>query len=293
MVATQKKILVPVDFTPSSNSAILLASNMAALHGSEVILLHVVEPAAPMVEFFTDEDLTGKKKEMASKLLDKQIASHKRETEVAMSKMIVEGKPYREILRVAEELMVEMVVMGTWGTHAVENDMIGSNVNKVVRSAKCPVVTVTRTPENAELSKIMIAVDPGFGIRELRKILEKYSKVYNPVVELVTVAVKESEVAEMTDYLQKQQSTLVRQGIKEVRIKVLSGYIVSEALLDYATESGHAMIWMETHGRKGLSNWIIGSVTEEVLQYSPVPVLSLHPEREPSRKHYYHSNFPV
>lgn len=293
MEATQKKILVPIDFTPSSNSALILASNMAAVHGSEVILLHVVEPSAPMVEFFTDEDLTEKKKSMAIKLLDRQIASQQNDAEVPMSKMIVSGKPYKEILRAAEELMVETIVMGTWGTHAVENDMIGSNVNKVVRSAKCPVVTVTRAPENAELSKIMIAVDPDFGIRELRKILEKYGEVYNPVVELVTVATKESEVAEMTDYLEKQQKTLINQGIIDVRIKVLTGYIVSEVILDYAIKAGHDMIWMETHGRKGLSNWIIGSVTEEVLQYSPVPVLSLHPEREPSHKHYYHSNFPI
>ena len=210
-----------------------------------------------------------------------------------MSKMIVEGKPYREILRAAEELLVEMVVMGTWGTHAIENDMIGSNVNKVVRSARVPVVTVTRAPEHAEMSKIMIAVDPNFGIRELRKFLEQYRKAYNPVVDLVAVALRESEVEELQDYLNKQRDTLMKQGIKDVTTTVRQGYIISETILDYAQEAGHDMIWMETHGRKGLSNWIIGSVTEEVLQYSPVPVLSLHPEREPVRKTYYHSNLPI
>jgi nucleotide-binding universal stress UspA family protein len=292
MEKRQKKILVPVDFTPSSNSALLLAGNIAALHGSELVLLHVVEPSAPMAEFFTDEDLTGKKRKMAIKLLDRLIETNK-EMGVPMTKMIVEGKPYREILSAAEENLVEMIVMGTWGTHAIENDMIGSNVNKVVRSARIPVVTVTRPPEHAEMSKIMIAVDPNFGIRELRKILEQYHKVYNPVVDLVAVALRESDVDELKDYLDKQRQTLMKQGIKDVTTTVRQGYIISETILDYVQEAGHDMIWMETHGRKGLSNWIIGSVTEEVLQYSPVPVLSLRPEREPTRKTYYHSNLPI
>jgi nucleotide-binding universal stress UspA family protein len=225
-------------------------------------------------------------------LLDRLIETNQKQLGVEMSKMIVVGKPYKEILRAAEELMVEMLVMGTWGTHAVENDMIGSNVNKVVRAAKCPVVTVTRSPEHAELSKIMIAVDSGFGIRELRKLLNRYHKVYNPVVELVAVALNEKDAPELADFLNKEKTALEKEGIKDVRTTVLTGYIISEALLDHAEKSGQDMIWMETHGRKGLSNWIIGSVTEEVLQYSPVPVLSLNPHREPKKKNYYHSNSP-
>lgn len=291
MEARQKKILVPIDFTPSSESALAVALNFAALHGSEVVLAHVVEPQAVMAGFFSDDDHQERKRGYANKLLDKVMEAHK--GEVPISKMLLEGKPYKAILQGAEEILAEMIVMGTWGTHAIESGMIGSNVNKVVRNAKIPVVTVTRAPEKGGFGKLLIAVDSKFGIRELRAMLQQYRKTYNPVVELISVAVQDGEVPELTKYLEKQREALTQQGIKDVQIQVRVGGIISDAILAYAKEGGHDMIWMETHGRQGLAGWLLGSITEEVLQFSPVPVLSLHPERQPDRTHYYHSNLPI
>lgn len=292
MEVRQKKILVPVDFTPSSDSAMAVAMKFAAMHGSEIMLVHAMESLAPMAEFFADSDLMERKRAYAHKLLDKMIAEHSGKG-VAVSKMLYEGKPYNVIVNASEEILAEMIVMGTWGTHAIESGMIGSNVNKVVRNAKIPVVTVTRMPEKEEFTKVLVPVDPQFGIRELRAFLQSYSKVYNPNVELLCVAMHEKDVDEMYAYLKKQSDALHAQGIKNVEIKVRVGGIISDAILAYAKENGHDMIWMETHGRTGIAGWLLGSVTEEVLQFSPVPVLSLHPDREGDHKTYYHSNLPV
>ncbi len=288
----KKKILVSVDFTPSSEAAITTGIRFASMHGAELVLLHVIEGSAPIAEFFADGDLTEKKRNYSIKMLDKLAEQHKT-GDLAVSHMVVEGKPYTAILRVADEIDAEMIVMGTWGSHAIETGMIGSNVNKVVRGAKIPVVTVTRQPENTNFSKILIAVDPVFGIRELRHILAVYHKAYNPTVELVCIAATEKDVDEMKVYLKKQSATLHEQGIANVVATVRVGGIISDAILSYVKEGGHDMIWMETHGRKGISGWILGSITEEVLQYSPVPVLSLHPDRESTVRYYYHSQFPI
>jgi nucleotide-binding universal stress UspA family protein len=291
MEKRQKKILVPVDFTPSSESAIAVALNFAAMHSAEMVLLHIVEASAPMAEFFADGDLMEKKRAYSLKMLDKLVEQHQG-APAGVSRMIMEGKPYKEILKASEEIAAEMIVMGTWGSHAVESGMIGSNVNKVVRGAKIPVVTVTRQPDNTNFSKILIPVDPQFGIKELRQLLEMYNKAYNPVVELVTIAASEKEVPELTAYLKKQSATLHEQGIKDVQTTVRVGGIISDSILAYAKKGGHDMIWMETHGRQGISGWILGSITEEVLQYSPVPVLSLHPDRASKVAYYYHANSP-
>lgn len=291
MEKRQKKILVSVDFTPSSEAAIAVASKFATMHGAEMVLLHVVEAIAPVAEFFADGNLAEKKREYSMKMLDKLVEQH-RTPELAVSRMLMEGKPYKEILKAVEEIGAEMLVMGTWGSHAIETGMIGSNVNKVVRSARIPVVTVTRQPEGKDFSKLLIAVDPEFGIKELRHFLQIYHKAYNPVVELVIIAASEKEVGELKAYLNKQSAALHEQGIKNVLVTVRVGGIISDGILEYAKEGGHDMIWMETHGRQGISGWILGSITEEVLQYSPVPVLSLHPERESKVSYFYHANAP-
>jgi nucleotide-binding universal stress UspA family protein len=291
METRQKKILVPVDFTPSSDSALAMALLFAKLHRSEVVLLHAVEPAAPMAEFFADTDLHERKRAYATKLLDHMIATHT--GEVTISRMLIDGKPYKAILQATTEIQPEMIVMGTWGTHAIESGMIGSNVNKVVRNAVIPVVTVTRANADTKIDRILVPVDPKFGIRELRAFLQYYRKSYQPHIELIAIAMHENEVDELQKYLNKQVGALHHQGMPDVSTHVRVGGIISESLLAYAKEGAFDMIWMETHGRKGLAGWLLGSVTEEVLQYSPIPVLSLHPEREPDHTYYYHSNFPI
>jgi nucleotide-binding universal stress UspA family protein len=291
METRQKKILVPVDFTPSSDSALALALKFAKLHGSEIVLLHAVEPSAPMAEFFADTDLHERKRAYAAKLLDHMIATY--QGEVTITKMLIDAKPYKAILQAAQEILAEMIVMGTWGTHAIESGMIGSNVNKVVRNAAVPVITVTRANSDTVIDRILITVDPKFGIRELRHFLQEYRKGYQPHVELLCIAMHDNEVEELERYLHKQVESLHHQGIPDVAAHVRVGGIISESVLAYAKEGEFDMIWMETHGRKGLAGWLLGSVTEEVLQYSPIPVLSLHPEREPDHTHYYHSNFPI
>jgi nucleotide-binding universal stress UspA family protein len=291
METRKKTILVPVDFTPSSDSALALALLFAKLHGSEVVLLHAIEPSAPMAEFFADTDLHERKRTYATKLLDHMIASHA--GDVKLDKLLIDGKPYKAILQAAQDLKAEMIVMGTWGTHAIENGMIGSNVNKVVRNASVPVVTVTRASADTIIDRILVTVDPKFGIRELRSFLQAYRKVYQPHVELLCIAMHESEVQELERYLAKQVTALHHQGIADVHATVRVGGIISESVLAYAKEGKFDMLFMETHGRKGLAGWLLGSVTEEVLQYSPIPVLSLHPEREPDHTYYYHSNFPI
>jgi nucleotide-binding universal stress UspA family protein len=292
MEKRQKKILVPVDFTPSSEAAIAVGLKFAKMHGAELVLLHVVEGNAPMSEFFAEGDLTEKKRAYSLMMLEKLESQHKGHG-IALSHLIKDGKPYTAILKAAEEILAEMIVLGTWGSHAVESGMIGSNVNKVVRGARIPVVTVTRQPDKDDFKKILIAVDPDFGIRELRHILAVYHNAYNPMVELVSIAATEKDVDALKLYLKKQSAALHEQGIKDVMTTVRVGGIISDAILAYAKDAGHDMIWMETHGRRGISGWILGSITEEVLQYSPVPVLSLHPERESAALFYYHSNLPI
>lgn len=57
MEKRQKKVLVSVDFTPSSDAAITVGITFAKMHSAELVLLHVLEGVAPMAEFFTDGEI--------------------------------------------------------------------------------------------------------------------------------------------------------------------------------------------------------------------------------------------
>ena len=292
MEKRQKKIIVAIDGSPTSYKAMHVAGEFAAIHNAELVLLHAVEPVPNLFEFFAEDELNEKRRTWGLRLLDAARKAYNG-PEVEISEMIVTGRPYKAICEAAEEILAEMIVIGAWGKHAEGTGLVGTNVQKIVRTAKVPVVTVPEFAEGAQFGKILLPVEIEFGAIELERFLYEYHRVYNPVVEMLAVVRKENDLEEAEAFLNKQKNILTRAGIKDVVVTTILGVDPAREIINYAEENGHDIIWMETHGRKGLAGWFFGSVTGEILNASSIPVLSLHPEREPARTHYYHANLPI
>ncbi len=292
MEKRQKKIIVAIDGSPSSHKAMHVGGEFAAIHNAELILLHVVEPVPNLFEFFAEDELNEKRRVWGIRMLEAAKKAYEG-PEVNISEMIVTGKPYKSIVEASEEILAEMIVIGSWGKHAEGSGMVGTNVQKIVRTARVPVVTVPEFADGTQFSKVLLPVDLEFGAIELQRYLYEYHKVYNPVVEMLAVVRREADLEETKSYLNKQKSLLKKAGIKDVLTKIVMGTDPAREVVKYSEENGHDIIWMETHGRKGLAGWFFGSVTGEILNISRIPVLSLHPEREQNRTQYYHSNLPI
>ena len=288
----QQKIIVSVDFSQASLAAVEVGAQFAKWHGSELILLHVLEPISQIAQFLQGQDLKEKARKFAAGKLQ---AIEKQYDAIKISHMYAEGKPYKEILAAADHIEAELIVMGTLGEDAEENEyLVGSNVNKVLRSAECPVVTVKESPRDLNMKDILVPVDPVFGIRELRSYLKQYKDNYSPTIHLVCVTTEDSEQKEeVVAYLDKQKAALHKLGMETVETYLLEGDIVSKEVVNFAVEAEMDMIWMETHGRKGIGNLLLGSKTEEVLVRSPIPVFCLRPDRAPAARGYYAPNSPV
>jgi nucleotide-binding universal stress UspA family protein len=88
---------------------------------------------------------------------------------------------------------------------------------------------------------------------------------------------REEELAQqhIQEYLERVAMPLQASGIR-VSCKIRAGR-VADAILDIADESGVDLIAMSTHGRSGLSRWLIGSVANKVVHGTKVPVLIVRP----------------
>ncbi|MDD5082492.1 MAG: universal stress protein [Dehalococcoidales bacterium] len=80
---------------------------------------------------------------------------------------------------------------------------------------------------------------------------------------------------EARDYLSQMESKLKKEGLP-VKTELLHGR-AAEEILDYVKKHPVDLIIMSTHGRSGVSRWAFGSVTDRVVRYSPVPVLTVSP----------------
>ncbi len=144
-----KRILCPVDFSETSDLALLYAISLARAFGAELEVLHVVAPpvtSLPGEHFLGDfvqvdmEALATACRERVDRLLAEAPCAGK----LQVTPTVVCGIPYLEILRIAGEKAADLLVMGTHGRSGIEHLLIGSVAERVVRKAPCPVLTVKK-----------------------------------------------------------------------------------------------------------------------------------------------------
>ncbi|MFP5379157.1 MAG: universal stress protein [Vicinamibacteria bacterium] len=140
-----KTILCPVDFSEASLRGIEYALSLAQESDARVILMHVVDWAAETWAAGTHgaalADYTAARRAEAERLLADAIPVPARDW-CTPEIVVGEGKPWREVLRVARAEQADLIVMGVLGRGAVDLTLFGSTAHHVVREAPCPVLTV-------------------------------------------------------------------------------------------------------------------------------------------------------
>jgi nucleotide-binding universal stress UspA family protein len=140
-----KRILCPIDFSPSALQAFGFALDLARQAGGLVTLLHVVEwlpedePRASI--HFNVPEFRGYLVNDARQRLRALVAGESRAW-CEIEEVIVSGRAHREILRAADATPPDLIVMGAQGRGGVGLALFGSTTQQVVRSAASPVFTV-------------------------------------------------------------------------------------------------------------------------------------------------------
>jgi nucleotide-binding universal stress UspA family protein len=142
-----KRILCPVDFSESSLHALDYAVSLAQEADGQLTVLHVVshepEYAAGRDDYdaaMTVGDFLQEREDALQRRLQELVA---RAPEFCrMESLMTHGKPWREVLRTAEQQQSDLIVMGVQGRGAADLLFFGSTTQHVVRDASCPVLTL-------------------------------------------------------------------------------------------------------------------------------------------------------
>jgi nucleotide-binding universal stress UspA family protein len=137
------RLLCPVDFSSSSVAALRLALSMAEEADAALTVLHVVDwdTDAERSLAFDSADFHRRVGDEARARLDALVTDDAR-VWCKPSTRILEGKPYRQILKVAEDEAADLIIIGVRGRNPVDLALFGSTTNQVVRHASCPVLTL-------------------------------------------------------------------------------------------------------------------------------------------------------
>jgi len=139
-----KRLLCPIDFSESSLAALRFASSIAKESDAHLIVLNVFDWPADeelLVERFDTPEFRRVFEREAQARLGALLTGDewnwcRPETKITY------GKPYRQILEIAEREGADLIVMGVRGRNALDLMLFGSTANHVVRRATCPVLTL-------------------------------------------------------------------------------------------------------------------------------------------------------
>jgi nucleotide-binding universal stress UspA family protein len=139
-----KKILVPIDFSPASKNACSCALRFAEEFAAELTLLYVLAPAPspslagiPGAPPFSESDLSSAEKNLRALIASTRNGSVQR----VRSTMRI-GVPSHEIVEMAKDADIDLIVIATHGYTGWKHFCIGSTAERVVRAAPCPVLVV-------------------------------------------------------------------------------------------------------------------------------------------------------
>jgi len=300
------RILFATDGSQGSAMAEGYACVLAQSWGASLTVMSVLEfPPGMDPDYAVNRlYLDGLMKEATEKLTE--LKARAVDLGISVESHLATGIPSEEVLAVARTQGVELIVVGTRGKTGLEHILLGSTAERIIRRAPCPVLAVPMEKQNADessstekpstaLKRMLVPVDfsdcsldaleYGALVAQRSNASLKLLHVLEPVsygldFTLPHIAQRESSKTAITKRLSDLASTLASVGLATDFL--IAGGLPADSILDTARAQSVDVIVMGTHGRRGLSHALFGSVAESVLRRSSCPVLTVRSPKLPS-----------
>lgn len=285
------KLLVPVDFSDLTEKVLPTAQYLSRVYDAEVHLLHVIEVVQGPLKVFSNFDEEEARKK-ALELMDGVIQLFS-DGKTEFRKMVKIGKPYRKVLEAASEINANAIVMGTHGASGMRELMVGTNTARVIRQAKCPVLSMSRTPDKIGFQKILLPIDLTRESGEKLKLGIEFAQNFG--AELVLLTMLASNKEEDKKVMRKRMAMAISH-IKEHNVPVESMTLLSKGnradqVIEYAHEVGADLICIMTQQELEFKETLLGSHASHVVNHSDVPVFSIRPVKEYRERQFSDAHF--
>lgn len=269
-----KKILVPCDFSDPAVQAFKFAVEVAAKSRGEVHLLHVIElPAmhdsliAPALSY--EEAFLKEAKVQVTRDFTKMRTKWAKDIKVKSS--IEYGSVTATIHQYIQENKIDLVVMGTKGATGLKELLIGSNTEKIVRKSKVPVIAVKKYLKASSIKNIVFPNTLGKDQEELTLKVKFLQDFFKARLHLVYINTPGNFKRDWDTHNQLKDFAK-RFMIRNYSIHIYNDYKEEDGVVNFTKEIGGDLIAMATHGRRGISHLMSGSIAEDVVNHVDCPI---------------------
>lgn len=270
-----KKILVPTDFSNHAEYALKVAAQIAKKNKSEIVILHMLElPTSGNDAVSTAHDIPELMlfKNAAVNKLD-EVASAQYLEGLTVSKVIQFDMAFDGILKSGKTHNADLIVMGSHGASGFQEMFIGSNTEKVVRNSDVPVLVIKKEDPNFNANNFVFASDFSDEIRKPFAKVVEFANNFDSHLHLVMINTPNS--FKSTHVAQEIMDNFVS-GFKidNFSMHIYNDINVEKGILHFAKKIKADLIGMSTHGRKGLSHFFNGSISEDLVNHAKRAVIT-------------------
>ena len=271
-----KRILVPTDFSEHAEDALKVAAQIAQKNDSEIIVLHMLELPHQMNDAILGgasipETMLFMKK--ANEMLD-EISSRPYLDGIPVTEIVKIDKPIHGITQVSKDYDIDLIIMGSHGSSGVEELLIGSNTEKVVRNSEIPVLVIKKDISDFKVANIVFASDFS---QETKKPFEKllnFTKFFESKIHLVTICTPNS--FKPTHVIEKAMKNFITEfNITNYTTHIYNDTNIEKGIINFANSINADIIGMCTHGRTGFAHFFNGSISEGLVNHAVRPVITL------------------
>lgn len=270
-----KKILIPTDFSENAEYALKVAAQIARENDGEIIILHMLElphqasdavgsgHAIPELMFFKNAAIKKLEDLMDEDYLDGITVS-----EIIQFELAFEG-----ILKISKKNDVDLIIMGSHGASGFKEMFIGSNAEKVVRNSEVPVLVIKKEQPDFKVANFVFASDFTDEIKKPFEKVVEFANKFNSTLHLLMINTpnnfKPTPVAKeiMNGFISNFK-------VNKYETHIYNETNVEKGILNFADSIGADLIGMSTHGRKGLSHFFNGSISEDLVNHASLPVVT-------------------
>jgi nucleotide-binding universal stress UspA family protein len=275
-----KKILVPTDFSMHAGFAAAVAIRLAQKFGAEVHFYSRVH-VHPQWESLSEESKMSFPESFA-RIYDarenfRKLKAHYAESGINLITSYSHGDMIVNITNYIEKESIDLVVMGSHGAKGLRELMTGSNTQKVVRQAHCPVLVVKNDPGELTFKHIVFASDFRKSVQKPFSKLVEIAEKFQAHIHLVTIDVPTSFAVarpfsrgQVADFVALCGDAVKCSVHKQVDIGV------EEGIESFARELPADLVAIAHYGEHPMLRLFTGSISEALVNHLDLPVLTLN-----------------
>lgn len=270
-----ENILVAFDFSKNSIHALEYAITYANILKSNISLLWIDgsltdEKVLPTIE----HDL---RIEMKSNMTDIKNEYDSQLKYGKISFILSKGKIYQQVHNIAKKINADLIFAGTHGVSGYEQYWIGSNANRIVTSAPCPVVTIRKDYNfSAGVRNMLIPIDSSMETKQKLPFAVNLAKEFNAKIHLLEIYNTPLKVIrKRIDKIAEEAKSFINNEKIDFEFEIIEGSSVVGTILQYVDDHNIDLISIMTDQGTTTANKFLGPYAQQLINNSKVPIISL------------------